>query len=64
MTEAGRCHPQEAEDGVRKKVFMGISGTFPDCWAAREDIATGKYAAICDKTTMKKAMSWDFRSDS
>ncbi|MPC27970.1 putative glutamate receptor [Portunus trituberculatus] len=60
LTEAWRRHPQEAQDGVRRKVFMGISGTFPDCWAAREDIATGKYAAICDKTTMKKAMSWDF----
>ncbi|XP_063840046.1 probable glutamate receptor [Scylla paramamosain] len=51
---------KEAQDGVRREVFRGISGTFPDCWAAREDIASGKYAAICDKTTMKKAMSWDF----
>lgn len=52
---------QEAEDDVRRKVFTGMSGTFPDCWAAREAIAKGEFAAICDKTTMKKAMSWDFR---
>ncbi|MPC98973.1 hypothetical protein E2C01_094365 [Portunus trituberculatus] len=52
---------QEAEDGVRRQVFRGISGTIPDCYAAREDIATGRYAAICDRTTMRKAMSWDFR---
>ncbi|XP_045118643.1 probable glutamate receptor [Portunus trituberculatus] len=51
---------QEAEDGVRRQVFRGISGTIPDCYAAREDIATGRYAAICDRTTMRKAMSWDF----
>ncbi|XP_069995854.1 glutamate receptor-like [Penaeus vannamei] len=53
---------QEAEDDVRRKVFTGMSGTFPDCWAAREAIAKGEFAAICDKTTMKKAMSWDFSS--
>ena len=52
---------QEAEDGVRRRVFTGISGTIPDCYAAREDIATGMYSAICDRTTMRKAMSWDFR---
>ncbi|XP_063840047.1 glutamate receptor ionotropic, delta-2-like isoform X1 [Scylla paramamosain] len=51
---------QEAEDGVRRNVFTGTSGTFQDCWAARQDIAEGRYAAICDRTTMKKAMSWDF----
>nr|XP_045588543.1 probable glutamate receptor [Procambarus clarkii] len=51
---------KESGDEVRRKVFRGVSGVFPDCWAAREDIAKGKFAAICDKTTMKKAMSWDF----
>ena len=52
---------QEAQDGVRRKVFRGITGTIPDCYAAREDIASGRYAAICDTTTMRMAMSWDFR---
>ncbi|XP_053634337.2 probable glutamate receptor [Cherax quadricarinatus] len=51
---------KESNDEVLLKVFRGVSGTFPDCWAAREDVANGKFAAICDKTTMKKAMSWDF----
>ncbi|XP_050693218.1 probable glutamate receptor isoform X2 [Eriocheir sinensis] len=51
---------QEAKDGVRRKVFEGHAGTFADCWAARQDIAGGQYAGICDRTTMKKAMSWDF----
>ncbi|MPC24171.1 glutamate receptor ionotropic, kainate 1-like [Portunus trituberculatus] len=51
---------QEADDGVRRSVFTRTSGTFQDCWAARQDIAEGRYAAICDRTTMKKAMSWDF----
>ncbi|XP_042239273.1 uncharacterized protein LOC121878749, partial [Homarus americanus] len=52
---------QESEDKVRRKVFTDTAGTFPDCWASREDIASGEFAAICDRTTMKKAMSWDFR---
>ncbi|XP_069995753.1 glutamate receptor ionotropic, delta-2-like [Penaeus vannamei] len=51
---------KEATDDVRKKVFDDLSGTFPDCWQAREAIAGGEYAAVCDKTTIKKAMSWDF----
>lgn len=54
-------YPKEAAEGVRKAVFDGKAGTFPDCWAARENIAQGEFAAICDRTTMKKAMSWDFR---
>ncbi|XP_042204145.1 glutamate receptor ionotropic, delta-2-like [Homarus americanus] len=53
---------QEAPDGIRQKIYEGHTGTFPDCWAAREPISKGKYAALCDHTTMKKAMSWDFSS--
>lgn len=52
---------QEATDGVRRKVFLGMSGTFQDCWAARQEIANGEFAAICDIITMKKAMAWDYR---
>ncbi|XP_042892245.1 probable glutamate receptor [Penaeus japonicus] len=51
---------QEATEGVRQQVFEGHEGTFQDCWAARERIAKGEFAGICDITTMKKAMSWDF----
>ncbi|KAG7156340.1 Glutamate receptor-like 14 [Homarus americanus] len=53
---------QEATEGIRKAVFDGHEGTFQDCWAARQPIAQGQFAGICDKTTMKKAMSWDFSS--
>ncbi|ROT65059.1 carbonate dehydratase, eukaryotic-type [Penaeus vannamei] len=53
---------QEATEGVRKQVFDGHEGTFQDCWAAREPISRGEFAGICDVTTMKKAMSWDFRT--
>ncbi|XP_069995852.1 probable glutamate receptor [Penaeus vannamei] len=61
--EAGSMTPKfllDSGDPVREKVVTHSSGTFPDCWTARQDIASGKYAAICDETTMKKAMSWDF----
>ncbi|XP_063840050.1 glutamate receptor ionotropic, delta-1-like isoform X1 [Scylla paramamosain] len=51
---------KEATDGVRREVFMGMSGTFQDCWAARQEIVNGEFAAICDIITMKKAMAWDF----
>lgn len=46
---------------MREKVVTGASGTFPDCWSARQSIVDGKFVAICDETTMKKAMAWDFR---
>ncbi|XP_047490891.1 probable glutamate receptor [Penaeus chinensis] len=62
--EAGSMTPKfllDSGDPVRERVVTHSSGTFPDCWTARQDIASGKYAAICDETTMKKAMSWDFR---
>ncbi|XP_076068388.1 putative glutamate receptor [Oratosquilla oratoria] len=51
---------QEAKDGIRRRVFEGHSGIFPDCYASRKEIANGEFAAICDRTTMKMAMSWDF----
>ncbi|XP_045589658.2 glutamate receptor-like [Procambarus clarkii] len=51
---------QESEDKVRRKAFIGMSGTIPDCWSGRQAIARGKFAAICDETSMKKAISWDF----
>ncbi|XP_068216600.1 glutamate receptor ionotropic, delta-2-like [Palaemon carinicauda] len=50
----------EAEDPIRKRAFTHKSGTIPDCWSGREAIANGEYAVICDETTMRKAMSWDF----
>ncbi|XP_050692921.1 glutamate receptor-like [Eriocheir sinensis] len=50
----------EAKDGVRKKVFDGLAGTIIDCWKSRHDVVSGQFAAICDRTTMKKVMSWDF----
>ncbi|XP_050692922.1 uncharacterized protein LOC126983834 [Eriocheir sinensis] len=50
----------ESKDEVRQRVFKGISGSIADCYAARQDIASGQYAAICDRISMKKAMSWDF----
>nr|XP_053634335.1 glutamate receptor ionotropic, kainate 1-like [Cherax quadricarinatus] len=61
--EAGSMMPEylmESGDPVRQKVVTAMSGTFPDCWAARQDIVKGKYAALCDETSMKKSMSWDF----
>ncbi|XP_042204171.1 glutamate receptor-like [Homarus americanus] len=50
----------DSEDKVRQKAFKEMSGTIPDCWSARQGIASGAFAAICDETTMKKVMSWDF----
>ncbi|XP_063840062.1 probable glutamate receptor [Scylla paramamosain] len=51
---------EESEDPIGRKVFLEKAGTFQDCWAARQDVASGEFAAICDRTTMMKAMSWDF----
>ncbi|XP_045589659.2 glutamate receptor-like [Procambarus clarkii] len=50
----------ESGDPVRQKVASKVSGTFPDCWTARQAVANGEYAALCDVTSMKKSMSWDF----
>ncbi|XP_064111334.1 probable glutamate receptor [Macrobrachium nipponense] len=52
----------ESKDPVRQEVVARSSGFFYDCWKSKEDISTGKFAGICDETTMKKAMSWDFSS--
>ncbi|XP_069943816.1 glutamate receptor ionotropic, kainate glr-3-like [Cherax quadricarinatus] len=51
---------QESDDKVRRKAFSKMSGTISDCWSSRQSIASGKFSAICDETTMKKAISWDF----
>ncbi|XP_068216605.1 glutamate receptor ionotropic, kainate glr-3-like [Palaemon carinicauda] len=52
----------ESTDPVRREVVARSSGFFYDCWKSKEDIAAGKFAGVCDETTMKKAMSWDFSS--
>ncbi|XP_063840773.1 uncharacterized protein LOC135089254 [Scylla paramamosain] len=61
--EAGSMTPRflmESGEPVRQRVVTGASGTFPDCWSARQSIVDGEFVAICDETTMKKAMAWDF----
>ncbi|XP_069172269.1 glutamate receptor 1-like [Procambarus clarkii] len=50
----------ESGDPVRQKAVTAMSGSISDCWAARQALVQGHYAAICDETTMKKTMSWDF----
>ncbi|KAK3859630.1 hypothetical protein Pcinc_034262, partial [Petrolisthes cinctipes] len=40
--------------------LSGLSGTISDCWSAREALVDGKFAAVCDETTQRKVMSWDF----
>ncbi|XP_071513089.1 glutamate receptor-like [Panulirus ornatus] len=51
---------QESEDQVRQMAYAGMSGTVPDCWSRRDAVVNGEFAVICDETTMKKAISWDF----
>ncbi|KAG7156390.1 Glutamate receptor ionotropic, delta-2-like 15 [Homarus americanus] len=61
--EAGTMMHQylnESEDEVKRRIYSGKAGTFVSCWRSRQNIAEGKFAAICDKTSMKKIMSWDF----
>ncbi|XP_063840049.1 glutamate receptor ionotropic, delta-1-like [Scylla paramamosain] len=53
---------QEATGGARREVFLRSSGTFKDCWEARQDLADGKYAGFCDDVTMIKVMAWDFET--
>ncbi|KAK4317461.1 hypothetical protein Pmani_011463 [Petrolisthes manimaculis] len=43
-----------------QETLRRMNGTFYGCWASREDLVEGKFAAICDKTAQKKVMSWDF----
>lgn len=50
-------HPlywQTATDGLYKMIWDGHSARITDCYTFRHDIGEGKYAAICDKMTMKK----------
>ncbi|XP_050714451.1 glutamate receptor ionotropic, delta-1-like isoform X2 [Eriocheir sinensis] len=54
---------RESQEGLSREVYDGHEGGIIDCWAAREPISQGRYAAICDHTTMKKAMSWDFSTN-
>ena len=42
-------------------LYNGMNGTLEDCFLNRTELIAGDYAAICDKTTMKMAMDWDFR---
>ncbi|XP_063867890.1 glutamate receptor ionotropic, delta-2-like isoform X2 [Scylla paramamosain] len=49
-----------ATDGLYKTIWDGHSARITDCYTFRQDIGDGKYAAICDKMTMKKVMSEDF----
>ena len=37
-------------------IWDGHSARITDCYTFRQDIGDGKYAAICDKITMKKVM--------
>ncbi|XP_069172330.1 glutamate receptor ionotropic, kainate 2-like [Procambarus clarkii] len=50
----------ESGDPVRQKVVSRMAGFIPDCWTARQAVANGEYAAVCDETSMKKSMSWDY----
>ncbi|XP_068216601.1 probable glutamate receptor [Palaemon carinicauda] len=51
---------EESKEELGQKIFNEKAGTFQDCWADRERIAAGEFAAVCDSTTMMKSMSWDF----
>ncbi|KAK3873846.1 hypothetical protein Pcinc_021177 [Petrolisthes cinctipes] len=39
-----------------------MDGTIYTCWATREELVAGEFAAICDYTSQRKVMSWDFRN--
>ncbi|XP_066984755.1 probable glutamate receptor [Macrobrachium rosenbergii] len=51
---------QESEDEVKRQIYAKKAGTFVSCWRSRQEIADGEFAGICDHTSMKKIMSWDF----
>ncbi|XP_066976900.1 glutamate receptor-like [Macrobrachium rosenbergii] len=51
---------QYSDDEIHRKGFYLMSGTTPDCWTSRQAIADGQYAVICDQTSIKKVISWDF----
>ncbi|XP_069988482.1 glutamate receptor ionotropic, delta-2-like [Penaeus vannamei] len=50
----------QATGGIYKALWDGHSERITDCYSFREDIKEGKYAAVCDKMTMKKVMSEDY----
>ncbi|XP_042873004.1 ionotropic receptor 93a-like [Penaeus japonicus] len=50
----------QATGGIYKALWDGHSERITDCYSYREDIKRGKYAAVCDKMTMKKVMSEDY----
>ncbi|KAK3873838.1 hypothetical protein Pcinc_021169 [Petrolisthes cinctipes] len=43
-----------------QETLRRMNGSIIGCWVSREDLVEGKFAAICDKTSQKKVMSWDF----
>ncbi|XP_071549697.1 glutamate receptor ionotropic, kainate glr-3-like [Panulirus ornatus] len=51
---------QESKDEVRQKAYREMGPTIVACLSERHAIADGKFAAICDETTMMKAMAVDF----
>nr|XP_053634336.1 glutamate receptor-like [Cherax quadricarinatus] len=53
----------ESGDPMRQRAVTAMSGSIPNCWEARQELAEGKFAAICDETTMKKVMDWEFSAN-
>ncbi|XP_068216606.1 glutamate receptor-like [Palaemon carinicauda] len=51
---------QYSNDEIHQRAFYKMSGTTPDCWTSRQAVADGEYAVICDQTSIKKVISWDF----
>ncbi|XP_071549682.1 glutamate receptor ionotropic, kainate glr-3-like [Panulirus ornatus] len=51
---------KESKDEVRQKAYREMGPTIVACLSERQAIADGKFAAICDETTMMKAMAVDF----
>ncbi|XP_069937680.1 glutamate receptor ionotropic, kainate 5-like [Cherax quadricarinatus] len=50
----------QATEGIYQALWAGHSHMITDCYTSRNDIRAGKFAAVCDKMTMKKVMSEDF----
>ncbi|KAK3895457.1 hypothetical protein Pcinc_000799 [Petrolisthes cinctipes] len=61
--EAGTIMSNILADSTKpeyQETLRRMNGTIYGCWPSREDLVEGKFAAICDKTSEKKVMSWDF----
>ncbi|KAK4320318.1 hypothetical protein Pmani_008824 [Petrolisthes manimaculis] len=61
--EAGTMMFNILGDSKKQKYNLALSkmdGTIYTCWAAREELVAGEFAAICDYTSQRKVMSWDF----